>query len=98
MPYAFTKVNLLILKQLHKSEQRIIVILEECFICAVYSVLYQRVCKTEKSYKQIIHISMVYSNRQARRERAVSEMGFGWLCVDVVVYVYRRIYFCFLIY
>ena len=31
MPYAFTKVNLLILKQLHKSEQRIIVILEELF-------------------------------------------------------------------
>ena len=37
---------------------------------------------------------MVYSNRQARRERAVGEMGFGWLCVDVVMYVYRRIYFC----
>ena len=30
---------------------------------------------------------MVYSNRQARRERAVSEMGFGWLCDDVVVYI-----------
>ena len=41
---------------------------------------------------------MVCSNRQARRERAVGEMEFGWLCVDVVVYVYRRIYFCFLIY
>ena len=41
---------------------------------------------------------MVCSNRQASRKRAVSEMGFGWLCVDVVVYVYRRIYFCFLIY
>ena len=38
---------------------------------------------------------MVYSNRQARRERAVGEMGFGWLCVDVVMYVYRRIYYCF---
>ena len=25
----------------------------------------------------------------------VGEMGFGWLCVDVVVYVYRRIYFVF---
>ena len=35
------------------------------------------------------------SNRQARRERAVGEMEFGWLCVDVVMYVYRRIYFCF---
>ena len=34
----------------------------------------------------------------AKRERAVGEMGFGWLCDDVVVYVYRRIYFCFLIY
>ena len=30
---------------------------------------------------------MVYSNRQARRERAVSEMGFDWLCDDVVVYI-----------
>ena len=27
------------------------------------------------------------SNRQARRERAVGDMGFGWLCVDVVVYI-----------
>lgn len=38
---------------------------------------------------------MVCSNRQARRERAVGDMEFGWLCVDVVVYVYRRIYFVF---
>ena len=30
---------------------------------------------------------MVCSNRQARRERAVGEMGFGWLCDDVVVYI-----------
>ena len=27
------------------------------------------------------------SNRQARRERAVDEMGFSWLCVDVGVYI-----------
>ena len=32
---------------------------------------------------------------QVGRRSAVGEMGFGWLCVDVVVYVYRRIYFCF---
>ena len=30
---------------------------------------------------------MACSNRQARRERAVDEMGFSWLCVDVVVYI-----------
>ena len=30
---------------------------------------------------------MACSNRQARRERAVDEIGFGWLCVDVVVYI-----------
>ena len=30
---------------------------------------------------------MVCSNGQARRERAVGDMGFGWLCVDVVVYI-----------
>ena len=51
--------------------------------------------RQKKSYKQIIHICTVCSNRQARRERAVGEMEFGWLCVDVVVYVYRRIYFVF---
>ena len=32
---------------------------------------------------------------QVGRRRAVGEMGFGWLCVEVMVYVYRRIYFCF---
>ena len=41
---------------------------------------------------------MAGSNRQMSQMWAVGEMGFGWLCVDVVVYVYRRIYFCFLIY
>ena len=39
---------------------------------------------------------MACSNRQTSRKRVVGEIGFGWLCVDVVVYVYRRIYFCFL--
>ena len=29
----------------------------------------------------------MYSNRQARRERAVGEMGCRWLCDDVVVYI-----------
>ena len=43
--------------------------------------------RQKKSYKQIIQISTVCSNRQARRERAVGEMEFGWLCVDVVVYI-----------
>ena len=38
---------------------------------------------------------MVRNNSQASQKRAVSEMGFGWLCDDVVVYVYRRIYFVF---
>ena len=38
---------------------------------------------------------MACSNRQARREWAGGEMGFGWLRVDVVGYVYRRIYYCF---
>ena len=38
---------------------------------------------------------MVCSNRQASQKRAVSEMGCRWLCDDVVVYVYRRIYFVF---
>lgn len=38
---------------------------------------------------------MAGSNRQMSQMRAVSEMGFGWLCVYVVVYVYRRIYFVF---
>ena len=38
---------------------------------------------------------MACSNRQTSRKRAVGKMGFGWLCVDVVVYVYRRIYFVF---
>ena len=32
---------------------------------------------------------------QVDRRSVVDEMGFGWLCDDVVVYVYRRIYFCF---
>ena len=32
---------------------------------------------------------------QVDRRSGVDEMGFGWLCDDVVVYVYRRIYFCF---
>ena len=27
------------------------------------------------------------SNRQASQKRAVGDMGFGWLCVDVVVYI-----------
>ena len=30
---------------------------------------------------------MACSNRQASRKRAVGKMGFGWLCVDVVVYI-----------
>ena len=38
---------------------------------------------------------MVCSNRQVSWGGAVGEMGFEWLCVNVVVYVYRRIYFCF---
>ena len=37
----------------------------------------------------------MYSNRQTSQMRAVGDMGFEWLCVDVVVYVYRRIYFVF---
>ena len=37
---------------------------------------------------------MACSNHQTSQIRAVVEMGFGWLCVDVVVYVYRMIYFC----
>ena len=41
---------------------------------------------------------MACSNRQTSQKRAAGEMGFEWLCVDVVVYVYRRIYFCFLKY
>ena len=35
---------------------------------------------------------------QVGRRSVVGEMEFGWSCDDVVVYVYRRIYFCFLIY
>ena len=38
---------------------------------------------------------MACSKRQTSQMRAVGEMGFGWLCVDVVMYVYRRIYYCF---
>ena len=38
---------------------------------------------------------MACSNRQTSQMWAVGEMEFGWLCVDVVVYVYRRIYFVF---
>ena len=30
---------------------------------------------------------MVRNNRQASQKRAVGEMEFGWLCVDVVVYI-----------
>ena len=30
---------------------------------------------------------MVCSNRQTSQMRAVGEKGFGWLCVDVVVYI-----------
>ena len=30
---------------------------------------------------------MVCSNRQTSQKRADGEMGFGWLCVDVVVYI-----------
>ena len=89
------KYNLLILKRLRKSKQRKDIILEKLFFVQFRAFLYQRVYKTEKGYKQIIHLSTVCSNSQARRERAVGDMGFGWLCVDVVVYVYRRIYFVF---
>ena len=39
-----------------------------------------------------------YAVVQVGRGSAVGEKGFGWLCDDVVVYVYRRIYFCFLKY
>ena len=39
---------------------------------------------------------MACSNRQTSQMRAVGDMRFEWLCVDVVVYVYRRIYFVFL--
>ena len=41
---------------------------------------------------------MACSNRQTSQMWAVGETGFGWLCVDVVMCVYRRIYYCFLIY
>ena len=67
------------------------------FLCGLESFITKSL-QDRKSYKQIIHICTVCSNRQARRRRAVGEMGFGRLCVDVVMYVYRRIYFCFLIY
>ena len=30
---------------------------------------------------------MACSNRQTSQMRAVGEKGFGWLCVDVVVYI-----------
>ena len=53
MPYNFSKGNLLILNLLYKSEQRRNVIFEERFFCAVQSVLYQRVYKTERSYRHI---------------------------------------------
>ena len=38
---------------------------------------------------------MACSNRQARRRRAVGEMGFEWLRVNVVVCV-EGYYFCFI--
>ncbi len=30
---------------------------------------------------------MVRNNSQASQKRAVGEKGFGWLCVDVVIYI-----------
>ena len=35
---------------------------------------------------------MVRNNSQASQKRAVGEMGFGWLCDDVVVYIKNFIF------
>ena len=64
------------------------------FLCSLESFITKSL-QDRKSYKQIIHLSTVCSNSQARRRRVVGDMEFEWSCVDVVVYVYRRIYFVF---
>ena len=63
------------------------------FLCSLESFIIKSL-QDRKSYKQIIHICTVCSNRQARRRRAVGEMD-SVGCVSMWWYMYIEGYILF---
>ena len=87
MPYAFTMVNLLILKRLHKSEQRMNDILEEWFFVQ-FRVFYNKEFTRQKKVtnKLFISVRCVVIARRARCVRSAKWDSVG--CVSMWWYMY----------